>query len=241
MPPTALWFILFSLAWLAVTAWRLHAWLPRRTASAAAGALCLWMIYAVTLAYNDLLISPAPPPRVLLLLLPMAAFWIWLIRSGGPRDLIGRMPLREMVGLQAFRLPLELFLLQLHREALLPEAMTFHGHNFDILTGISALLLWIFWNRIPNVAAAAKAWNIAGLALLAVVAVTGVLSAPGPQHLLNRDQPNVAVVSFPYVLVAALFVLSAFSLHVLALRKIAGRSEPRGNARVTRPAPSARG
>jgi hypothetical protein len=73
------------------------------------------------------------------------------------------------------------------------------------------------------------------------VAGTGILSAPGPQHLLNRDQPNVAVLSFPYVLVAALFVLSAFSLHVLALRKIALDSRSQGNTRVSRAAPSAPG
>jgi hypothetical protein len=241
MPPTALYFILFSLAWLMLVAQRMHTWLHRRTAAALVGALCLWMIYAVSLAYNDLLISPDYPPRALLLLLPMAAFWIWLIRARAPLVLIERMPLREMVGLQAFRIPVELFLLQLHREALLPEAMTFHGRNFDILTGISALVLWIIWNRVPNVAAAAKAWNIAGMVLLAVVAGTGILSAPGPQHLLNRDQPNVAVLSFPYVLVAALFVLSAFSLHVLALRKIALDSRSQGNTRVSRAAPSAPG
>ena len=82
-------------------------------------------------------------------------------------------------------------------------------------------LLALLWNHIPRIWTVAKAWNIAGLLLLAQVALTGILSAPGPQQLLNRDEPNLAVVTFPYVLVAALFVVSALALHILALRKLA--------------------
>ncbi len=214
-------FLAFCLAWFTVLAFVLHRALPRRAASLSLGGLALWLLYAGALAYNGRLSRPDPPPSLLLLLLPLVAFAIWLSRSPAPLALVRALPLRALVGLQVFRVGVEFFLDRLWRAGLLPEGMTWHGHNFDILTGISAFALFLAWDRIPGVLKVAKAWNVLGLILLAQVALTGVLSAPGPQQVLNRATPNVAVVSFPYVLVAALFVLSALALHILALRKIA--------------------
>lgn len=214
-------FLAFCLAWFTVLAWILHRALPRRAASLALGGLALWLLYAGTLAYNGWLSRPDPPPSLLLLLLPLVAFATWLSRSPAPLALVRALPLRALVGLQAFRVGVEIFLDRLWREGLLPEGMTWHGHNFDIVTGISAFALFLAWNRIPGVLGVARAWNILGLVLLAQVALTGLLSAPGPQHILNRATPNVAIVSFPYVLVAALFVVSALALHILAFRRIA--------------------
>jgi hypothetical protein len=214
-------FLAFCLAWFTILAFILHRALPRRAATLSLGGLALWLLYAGVLAYNGWLARPDPPPALPLLLLPLIAFAIWLSRSSAPLALVRALPLRALVGLQVFRVGVEIFLDRLWRAGLLPEGMTWHGHNFDILTGLSAFALFLAWNRIPNVLGVAKAWNVLGLVLLAQVAVTGVLSAPGPQQILNRSTPNVAIVTFPYVLVAALFVLSALALHILALRKIA--------------------
>lgn len=219
-------FILFCLAWFVVLAWRLHTHLSRRAATFALAGLGLWLLYAATLAYRGVLLSPAPPPRVLLVGLPMLAFLVWLARSPRPLALVERVSLRELVGLQAFRIGVELFLVDLWRAGSLPKGMTWHGHNFDVVTGVSALILFVLWRRIPRVESLAWGWNLGGLLLVAQVAVTGILSAPGPQQLMNRDTPNLAIVSFPHVLVAALFVLSAVSLHVLAFRKLARAPRP---------------
>lgn len=217
---TAAAFLAFSLAWVTVMAWVLHRFLPRRAATLTMGALSLWLLYAAALAYQGWLVAAAPPPRLPLLLAPLIAFAVWLSRGLAPLPFIRAAPLRLLIGLQSFRIGVEIFLDLIWKQGLLPRGMTFHGHNFDILTGVSALALALFWNHIPRVGMVAKAWNIAGLVLLAQVAVTGMLSAPGPQQLINRDQPNLAIVTFPYVLVAALFVLSALALHILALRKL---------------------
>lgn len=218
---TPLLFLLFCLAWFSVIAFMLHTHLSRKAAALSLGGLALWLLYANTLAYQGWLNSPDLPPRFLLLIAPLIVFSLWLSRGRAPLVLTRRLSLRHLVGLQAFRLPVELFLDQLWKLGLLPEGMTYHGHNFDILTGASAFALFLAWNRIPNIGGVAKAWNIAGLLLLAQVALTGILSAPGPQHFLNKETPNVAILSFPYVMVAALFVVSALSLHILSLRKLA--------------------
>jgi len=218
---TAPLFLAFCLAWFMILATVLRGALPRRAASLALGGLAAWVLYSAFLAYGGSLISDNPPPRVLLIGIPLAGFFVWMSRGAGPRILAERISLRTLTGLQSFRVLVEIFLDRLWKEGLLPEGLTWHGHNFDIVTGITAFLLYLGWNRLPNLGALTKAWNVMGLLLLAQVAVTGILSAPGPQQLMNRETPNVAVVSFPYVLVASLFVLSAAALHILSLRKLA--------------------
>ena len=131
-----------------------------------------------------------------------------------------KFPLRELIGLQAFRIGVEIFLNQLRKEDLLPRTMTFHGQNFDIIIGISALVLYLVWNRIPNKTTVIRYWNFLGLALLTNVVVTGILSTPGPLQLINQEHPNLAVTQFPYVFIPALFVLSALGLHILTLTQI---------------------
>jgi hypothetical protein len=218
---TAPLFIAFSLAWFMVLGMVLRGAISRRAASLALGGLALWVLYSAFLAYRGVLRSDAAPPRVLLIGIPLAVFLAWLSRGAGSRILADALSLRTLTGLQSFRVLVEVFLDQLWKEGLLPEGMTWHGHNFDIATGITAFLLYLAWNRLPHLGAVLKAWNVLGLLLLAQVVVTGVLSAPGPQQILNRETPNLAVVSFPYVLVATLFVMSAAALHILSLRKLA--------------------
>lgn len=218
---TALLFLLFALVWLAILIGILSCHLPRRHAALTVGALGIWLLYASVLAYQGWLKSPELPPRILLLLIPLIAFATWLSLSSAPLTLVRGISLRTLIGLQSFRILVEVFLMALWKAGLLPKGMTWEGHNFDILTGISALALFFFWDRIPKAGPLMKGWNVAGLILLAQVAVTGALSAPGPQQALNRETPNLAIISFPYVLIAALFVTSALALHILSLRKIA--------------------
>lgn len=158
------------------------------------------------------------PPRLLLLLVPILSMAIWMSRSAYATVMARKFPMRELIGLQSFRILVEIFLNQLRKEGLVPEAMTFHGQNFDILIGISALVLYLVWNRIPNQPVVSRLWNILGLVFLANVVLTGILSAPGPLHVLNLEHPNIAITQFPYVFIPAVFVLSAFSLHILALK-----------------------
>jgi hypothetical protein len=218
---TAPLFLAFCLGWFVVLSAVLRSALSRRAASLALGGLALWVLYASVLAYRGLLRSDSLPPRILLLFVPLMVFVVWMSRGAGPRLLAGQLSLRTLTGLQSFRVLVEIFLDRFWKEGLLPHGMTWHGHNFDIATGVTAFLLYLGWNRIPNLGTAMKAWNILGLLLLAQVAITGVLSAPGPQQVLNKAAPNVALLTFPYVLMAALFVASAAGLHILSLRKLA--------------------
>jgi hypothetical protein len=104
-----------------------------------------------------------PPPMALLIVLVFAsAFAIGLGPFGG--RLARTLPLVVLVGLQAFRLPLELVM---HRAAtrgiMLPE-LSYSGYNYDIVTGAGAAAiaaLMIVGVRVPR--AVVWAWNVWGL------------------------------------------------------------------------------
>ncbi len=211
-------FLVFATSWILFLVWRVNLVSEKKSALILLLGCVVWLVYASLLARFGILNSPAMPPRLLLLLIPILSFSIWLIRSAYATVMAGKIPMRELVGMQSFRILVEIFLNQLRKDGLVPEAMTFHGQNFDILIGISALALYLVWNRIPNQAMVSRLWNILGLVFLANVVLTGILSVPGPLHILNLKHPNIAITQFPFVFIPALFVLSAFSLHILALK-----------------------
>ena len=64
----------------------------------------------------------------------------WLARSRSARASSSGLPIAALVGVQAFRLPLELVLARWKNQGVIPVQMTFEGHNFDIVTGVLALV-----------------------------------------------------------------------------------------------------
>jgi hypothetical protein len=114
----------------------------------------------------------------------------------------------------------ELCILALARRGLMPDEMTFHGYNFDIIPGITALILAAFV-RSDSVKWVGPIilWNMLSMATLMVTVVTGILSAPGPLRMLNTDVANRAVLMFPYVLLPALLVPAAFAFHILSIKR----------------------
>jgi hypothetical protein len=98
--------------------------------------------------------------------------------------------------------------------------MTWDGWNFDIAIGITAALLGLVHlvRKKPLPALAWKIWNLTGLAFLVWIVAIAILSAPLPLQQLAFDQPNVAVLSFPFCLLPALVVPLVFLAHWRALR-----------------------
>jgi hypothetical protein len=159
-----------------------------------------------------------PPPLVLLLVLTLGGAIALGCSRFGQRLVLG-LPLWALVGFQAFRLPVELVLHRAAADGLMPVEMSFSGYNFDILSGVSALLvgaaLALGWLGTR----AAWLWNVGSLLLLCniigiAVAATPLFHAFGPQHL------NVWVTRPPYVLLPTVLVMAALFGHVLVFRKL---------------------
>ena len=179
-----------------------------------------WLLLTGVLARSGLLADfSATPPRIALLLFPAILFAILLgVSKFGTR--LSLMPLAFLIGFQAFRIPVELLIHRAVEEGIAPPQMTWTGWNLDILSGVSALLLFPFARKIPRWGI--LTWNTLALALLLWIVGVAVLSFPGPFQRLKPD--NVWVAYFPFIWLPTVAVTSALLGHVaLFLRLLRGR------------------
>jgi hypothetical protein len=191
-----------------------------RVAVAVVAWLAVWLAVAATgvLARFDL----RPPPFALLFVATIA-MGVALGRSQLGGRLARELPLAALVGFHAFRLPLELFMHRAAVDGVMPAQMSYSGWNFDIVTGITALLLLPVADRVPR--AILVAWNLLGMALLAAILVIAVASTPlfaafGPDRL------NTFVAYPPYVWLPVVLVAAALAGHVVILRRLARLRTP---------------
>lgn len=156
--------------------------------------------------------TDAMPPRILLVLLPSLLAMVLLYKAlpshtANPKYLLG---------IHALRLPIEVVLHQLYLQGKIPKLMTYSGWNFDILMGISALglLLYVWLGNKQISPTVFKFWNLAGLAFLLWIVGLAVLAAPLPIQQLAFEQPNIAILEFPFTYLPAIVVPIVFMAHL---------------------------
>jgi hypothetical protein len=131
-----------------------------------------------------------------------------------------RVPLHWLVYVQGFRIVMEIILCLLAENGVIHERMTFTGLNFDILAGISALLVgWLVKkNKISR--AGLIAWNIACVILLLNIVGIAALSTPYPFAVFRDEPVNTAVFYFPFIWLPGFVAPFALAMHVFTIRKV---------------------
>jgi len=194
----------------------------RRDLTWFAGGAVLWLLASALLAQSGVLASyESLPPRFLLLMLPSLGLPLVLAFSRVGRALEGELPLGAIVLFQGFRFPLELVMHRAAQEGTMPPQMAFSGYNFDIVTGVSALIVgslallgraprWLIW-----------AWNALGTTTLVTILAIAVASLP--QFAAFGSEParlNTWIAYFPFVWLPAGLVGSAVLGHVILWRRL---------------------
>jgi hypothetical protein len=190
--------------------------------------LSVWFSYAGLLGYFGVLKNTATrPPGIAFLVVPVFVFLfifiVAVVRSSAGARLALAFPLWIILGLQSFRVGVELFLHQLWINGLVPKMLTFEGANVDIYIGASAPLIAWFSTRGRLGMRLALAWNVLGLLVLTNVVTRAVLTTPGPFNLIHAEVPNRMLGTFPFLFIPGFFVPLAVVLHVLAMRAISSR------------------
>jgi len=114
----------------------------RERTAISAVVILAWLGLFAGLASSGLLarFDLRPPPLLLAMLLVVVGALAFSLSTHGKRLAQG-LPLAALVGFQAFRLPLELVMHEAARAGVMPPQMTYTGWNFDIVTGVTAVLL----------------------------------------------------------------------------------------------------
>ena len=212
-----------ALAWGTHTAWRRSGATPSQSTHAAlvAGATALvWMAVSwIAAASGVLRLWERNPPPFGLLLLAIGALAALVALSGFGRRLALFLPLPVLVGIQAFRLPLELAMHGMYERGIMPVQMSYSGRNFDILTGATAILVAAAVASGRGGRRLVGAWNVMGLALLANVVGVAILSMPRFRYF-GDDRLAVWVTYPPFVWLPAVMVLAALAGHLLIFRAL---------------------
>ena len=200
----------------------------RNTALAGVG-VALWLGAMAALAMSGLLarFDLRPPPMMAWFVSIFVLAFVVARSELGKRLALG-LPLWVLVGFQAFRLPLELVMHQAAEEGIMPSVMSYSGYNFDILSGISALLLFPFVRNGRAPLWLVKAWNVLGLTLLAIIA--SVAGAASPVfRAFGEQQVNSWVTQFPYVWMGVMVAMALFG-HLLIVRRLVNATGRSGAA-----------
>jgi len=200
-----------------------HAYGSFKIAAGTATLLGLWLGLQSALVLSG--IMPTLPLMGLpLLIAPALVVWIALAFSPVGTRLAAALPLSALVAFQGFRLPLELVLHAWFKQGTIPETMTWSGYNWDIVSGIVALICAPLAGRYR---VAARVANIIGFALLLNVMRVAILSSPVPFGW-GVQPPLLLAFHLPYALIVPVCVGGALFGHILLTRALWRKSaDPR--------------
>ena len=189
-----------------------------------------WLLLTLGLAASGKLSFTSRPPTMPFLIVAIFAIAFGLGASRIGLRIATGVPLAALVGVQAFRFSLELLLHRSYEEGLMPVQMSYSGLNYDILSGLSAMVVALVVIRRPSSLGLVRVWNVAGSLLLANILVVALLSAPTPFRVFHNEPANVWITQAPWVWLPAVDVLAAVLGHVLVYRRL--RHEARNAART---------
>jgi hypothetical protein len=161
------------------------------------------------------------PPRLTLLILPPIIFIIILFITPKGKKYIDGLNIKTLTILHTIRLPVEIVLYLLFLHKAVPQIMTFEGRNFDIISGLTAPLIFYFgFYAIKIGRISILFWNFFCLGLLINIVVIAMLSAPFPFQKFAFDQPNIAMLYFPYVWLPCWLVQIVLFSHLASIRQL---------------------
>jgi hypothetical protein len=182
-------------------------------------AISFWLLLTAVLAGRGLLGSGETfPPKPLFIVLPTLILVLVFVFSSAGSRLVRGLKMWELVGFQAFRLPVELVLLGYFFETRVPLAMTLEGRNFDVFTALSSVVVapLLFSGTLGR--RAVLVWNICGLALLFNIIF---LAAASLAVFAGESGAPVNTLPFQWPSIWILFcVLVALVSHLLIFRKL---------------------
>lgn len=187
----------------------------------------LWSIVAFTLSIRGFFLSSAAAavPRIVYALIPLTIGYLAYRLLRSVRTVVDEIPMHSMIAFQLYRVLGVVFLVEWMLGAL-PGAFALPAGIGDIAIGLYAPFVAARLRAgAPRAREAAIRWNVLGIVDLVVAVTMGVTTTPGPLHLFAIDNPNVAIIMMPLVLVPIIAVPFSLLLHFIGLHRLLGRAQ----------------
>lgn len=184
--------------------------------------LLFWLSLQTIVALTDFYtITDTIPPRFLLLVMPPILLIVVLFATAKGRSFIDSLDIKVLTILHIVRVPVEIVLFWLFIYKVVPELMTFEGRNFDIVSGITAPLIYYFGFVLKRLNKnIIILWNVLCLILLLNIVLNAVFSAPFPFQKFAFDQPNIAILYFPFIWLPTFIVPGVLFAHLVSIRQL---------------------
>ncbi|HWI91745.1 MAG TPA: hypothetical protein VNT20_10745, partial [Flavisolibacter sp.] len=173
-------------------------------------------------------------PRFLLLILVPMAVVIATLSTAKGKIFVDGFNLKTLTLLHSVRIAIEMVLFWLFLKKAVPQLMTFEGRNFDLISGVTAPLIYYFGFIKEKIGTKALvAWNFICLAILLFTVSNAILSAPTPLQQFAFDQPTIAVFYFPFVWLPGVVVPIVIFSHLISIRLLLKEIRQRDNAKTS--------
>ncbi|MGV0752065.1 hypothetical protein [Empedobacter brevis] len=186
--------------------------------------LIIWLTIQAVLTLKNVYNSDTNsfPPKILLFgILPTLLAIVVLFSMKKGQQFIDSLSLKKITYLNIVRLPVEIVLFWLFLNKAIPELMTFEGRNLDIIAGITAPMVAYFGlvkEKINH--KTILIWNFICLGLLINIVVNAFLSAPSPIQKFAFEQPNIAILNFPFSWLPTFIVPIVLFGHLVSIRQL---------------------
>lgn len=178
-----------------------------------------WLFFQAVLALGGFYTNiDGMPPRVSAFALLPCVLIIVLLFIFARRGLVERLSLKTLTIIHIIRIQVEFVLLWLFQLGLVPQLMTFEGRNFDILSGITApVIYWLAFRYSKMNRSLLIGWNVVALLLLLNIVVNALLAFQTPFQKFTFDQPNRAIQFFPFIWLPTVVVPIILFCHLASL------------------------
>ena len=185
------------------------------------GFVLIWLVVQAILAcYGFFQNFNVLPPRTFAFG-PLPFFVLTVVYLIFFRTFLAKMPLTALTWIHVIRIPVEIVLLLLFQNRLVPIEMTFEGRNVDMLSGITAPIVYLLAFRGGRVDRPLLiGWNVLAVVSLINIVTIAVLAFPSAFQTVGLGQPNVGVTYFPYVWLPSVIVPIVFFCHTVSLWRL---------------------
>lgn len=193
-----------------------------RKATIIALLLMMWLIFQSTLALNGWYMDRlAKPPHILFPLVVNLALIVMAFVVPLGKKFIDHISIKTLVWIHLVRIPVELCLYWLAQNKQVPWSMTFEGFNFDIVFGISApIFIYLFFYKKKISEKVFLIWNVLGLISVLAIFIRAAGAVPSPIQLWDFNQPNYAILHFPFIWLPSFLVMAVILTHLIAIRRL---------------------